>query len=179
MAKYIKQEMPDLNGTGEKKCYYRLAKSRKISTKEFLNIIARHEMLNVGMLEHALCGIADNLAELLAEGYSVKLDGIGTFQATLGVKETKEIDTIDGDEQKRNAKSIEVQNAPDHKQRTLEPPVLRWRTCRHRVLRCLVHTLRAEGSESVPAVVCAFCATSLVESCVALNVQWAFIQRLL
>ena len=110
MAKYIKQEMPDLNGTGEKKCYYRLAKSRNISTKEFLNIIARHEMLNVGILEHALCGIADNLAELLAEGYSIKLDGIGTFQATLGVKETKEMDTIDGDEQKRNAKSIEVQN---------------------------------------------------------------------
>ena len=110
MAKYIKQEMPDLNGTGEKKCYYRLEKSRNISTKEFLNIIARHEMLNVGILEHALNGIADNLAELLAEGYSVKLDGIGTFQATLGVKETKEMDTIDGDEQKRNAKSIEVQN---------------------------------------------------------------------
>ena len=24
-----------------------------------------------------------------------------------------------------------------------EPPVLTWRTCRHRILRCLVHTLRA------------------------------------
>ena len=66
-----------------------------------------------------------------------------------------------------------VQNAPDHKQRTLEPPVLRWRTL------ASYAPLRAEGSESVPAVVCAFCATSLVESCVALNVQWAFIQRLL
>ena len=106
MAKYIKQEMPDLNGTGEKKCYYRLAKSRNISTKEFLNIIARHEMLNVGILEHALSGIADNLAELLAEGYSIKLDGIGTFQATLGVKETKEMDTIDGDEQKEMLRAL-------------------------------------------------------------------------
>ena len=106
MAKYIKQEMPDLNGTGEKKCYYRLAKSRNISTKEFLNIIARHEMLNVGILEHALCGIADNLAELLAEGYSIKLDGIGTFQATLGVKETKEMDTIDAMSKKEMLRAL-------------------------------------------------------------------------
>ena len=46
-----------------------------------------------------------------------------------------------------------VQDAPDHKQRTLEPPVLSL---------CTLETyapLRAEGSESVPAVVCAFCAT--------------------
>ena len=48
-----------------------------------------------------------------------------------------------------------VQNAPDHKQRTLEPPVFTWRT-----LACYA-PLRAEGNESVPAVVCAFCATSL------------------
>ncbi len=48
-----------------------------------------------------------------------------------------------------------VQNAPDHKQRTLEPPVLSWRTL------TAYAPLRAEGSESVPAVVCAFCATSL------------------
>ena len=51
-----------------------------------------------------------------------------------------------------------VQNAPDHKQRTLEPPALRWRTVASYV------PLRAEGSESVPAVVCAFCATSLSET---------------
>lgn len=36
MARYIKQEMPDLNGTGETKCYYRLEKRRNLSTKEFL-----------------------------------------------------------------------------------------------------------------------------------------------
>ena len=50
-----------------------------------------------------------------------------------------------------------MQDAPDHKQRTLEPPALTWRT-----QTCYV-PLRAEGSESVPAVVCAFCATSLSE----------------
>ena len=50
-----------------------------------------------------------------------------------------------------------VQDAPDHKQCTLEPPVLSLR-----ILETYA-PLRAEGSGSVPAVVCAFCATSLAE----------------
>ena len=110
MARYIKQEMPDLNGDGENKCYYRLEKRRQLSTREFLSIASHHGMLDEGVLKHALATIADNLAEQLADGYTVKLEGIGTFQATLGVKENKEMDTIEGDEQKRNAKSIEVKN---------------------------------------------------------------------
>ena len=110
MARYIKQEMPDLNGDGETMCYYRLEKRRQLSTKEFLAIASHHGMLNSGILEHALTTIADHLAEQLAEGYTVKLDGIGTFHATLGVREDKEIDSIEGEEPKRNAKSIEVKN---------------------------------------------------------------------
>ncbi len=85
MAKYIKQEIPDLHGTGETKCYYRLQKSRNLSTKEFLEYIGKHGLMDDGVLKHALGKIADGLAEQLAEGYTVTLDGIGTFQATLGV----------------------------------------------------------------------------------------------
>lgn len=110
MAKYIKQEIPDLRGTGEAKCYYRLQKSRNLSTREFLEYVGRHGMLDASILKHALGKIADGLAEQLAEGYTVTLDGIGTFQATLGVKDDKEMDTIDGEGSKRNAKSIEVKN---------------------------------------------------------------------
>ena len=44
-----------------------------------------------------------------------------------------------------------AQNAHGHKQRTLEPPVRSWRTL------TAYAPLRAEGSESVPAVVSAFC----------------------
>lgn len=51
----------------------------------------KHGMLDAGILEHALSKIARNLAEQLAEGNTVTLDGIGTFQATLGVKKDKEI----------------------------------------------------------------------------------------
>ena len=55
-----------------------------------------------------------------------------------------------------NSQLTVAHNAPDHKQRTLEPPALRWRPLTSYV------PLRAEGSESVPAVVCALCATSLL-----------------
>ncbi len=110
MARYIKQEMPDLQGTGETKCYYRLEKRRNLSSKEFLKRAGAHGVLDDNILEHALSKIADQLVEELAEGYTVTLEGIGTFQATLGVKKDKEMDTIDGDETKRNAKSIEVKN---------------------------------------------------------------------
>ena len=50
-----------------------------------------------------------------------------------------------------------MQDVHGRKQRTLEPPALRWRTL------ASYAPLRAEGSESVPAVTCASCATSLAE----------------
>ena len=52
--------------------------------------------------------IADGLAELLGKGYSVTIDGVGTFKAGLGLKEEKEVDTFDGDETKRNARSLQL-----------------------------------------------------------------------
>lgn len=118
MARYIKQEMPDLQGTGETKCYYRLEKRQNLSTKEFLKKAGAHGILDDGVLKHALSKIAEQLVEELADGNTVTLDGIGTFQATLGVKKDKEMDTIDGDETKRNAKSIEVKTCAMCRTRT-------------------------------------------------------------
>ena len=45
-------------------------------------------------------------AELLGEGCSVSLDEWGTFKATIGLEPDKEMDTIDGDEPKHNARSL-------------------------------------------------------------------------
>ena len=42
MAKYIKQEMPIMNGTDEPQVYYRLKTDRNISTKEFVKHISRN-----------------------------------------------------------------------------------------------------------------------------------------
>ena len=109
MAKYIKQEMPDLRQTGEQKVYYRLKTERHIDSKEF--ILSLHSTFS-GMSEaditRVIIATAGHLGKLLGQGYSVTLDGIGTFKATIGLEEDKELDTLDGTEPKRNAQSLRL-----------------------------------------------------------------------
>ncbi len=42
MARYIKQELPDLRKTGEKKAYYRLKTERKIDLSQFVDFVCTH-----------------------------------------------------------------------------------------------------------------------------------------
>ena len=105
MAKYIKQEMPNMNGTDEPQVYYRLKMNRNISTKEFVEHIGRNgSVTDRAEIEGAIIRIADGLAELLGNGYSVTIDGVGVFKAGIGLKEDKEMDAFDGNETKRNAR---------------------------------------------------------------------------
>jgi predicted histone-like DNA-binding protein len=106
MAKYIKQEMADLNGNGETKAYYRMKTIRNIGMKEFIEIMTRYGGLTEGIAIAALTQASDTLAELMGMGYTVSIDGFGTFKATVGLKRFKEMDTIDGNEAKRNAQSL-------------------------------------------------------------------------
>ena len=109
MAQYIKQEMPNLNGTEEPQVYYRLKTNRNISSKEFVKHISRNDSAaDRGEIEGVLIRIADGLAELLGNGYSVTLDGVGTFKAGLGLKRDKEMDSFEEDETKRNSRSLQL-----------------------------------------------------------------------
>ena len=109
MAKYIKQEMNDLNGKGEGKVYYRLQTERNISFNEFAQQIEEHHgMMNRGLVKNVMTHVVDVMAELLGDGYSVTIDGLGTFKATIGLEEDKEMDTFEGDGTKRNARSLRL-----------------------------------------------------------------------
>ena len=109
MAKYIKQEMPDIRQTGEKKIYYRLKTENHVDFPYFIETLHRS---NNGISEadaiRVLLSTAEHLAGLLGKGHSVTLDGIGTFKATIGLEEDKELDTLDGNETKRNARSLRL-----------------------------------------------------------------------
>ena len=109
MPKYIKQELPDLRQTGEKKVYYRLKTEQHIDFKHFVQSLNR---VNNGISEadaiRVLLASADHLAELLGQGNSVTLAGIGTFKATIGLEEDKELDTLDSTETKRNSRSLRL-----------------------------------------------------------------------
>lgn len=109
MAEYIKQEMCDLNGTGEKPVYYRMKIQRNMDMEDFVERITYPGSgLSRGSVIQVMTTVAEHLAYCMAEGQSVTLDGIGTFTPRLGVAKDKEIDSLDGDEPKRNARSIEV-----------------------------------------------------------------------
>ena len=108
MAKYIKKEMPDLNGKGKTGVYYRMATFRNIGSKEFLEKCGKHGGMQQSVIMGALAVVSEELARFLADGYSVTVDGLGTFSTKLGVKETKEVDDFEKNGQKRNAQSLEV-----------------------------------------------------------------------
>ena len=111
MAEYIKQEMNDPQGKGEKKVYYRMRIYKNVGMDELVKQIARPGSgLSEGTVWHVLTTLAERMAYMMAEGQSVTLDGVGTFKPALGVTPDKEIDTLDGKEPKRNARSIEVQD---------------------------------------------------------------------
>ena len=109
MAKYIKQELPDLHKTGEKKAYYRLKTERNIDFQHFIDRISSHNSgISKGEATRVLMQAADTLAELLAEGDSVTIDDMGTFKATIGVVDDKETDTFEDGTTRRNARSLKV-----------------------------------------------------------------------
>ena len=109
MAKYIKQEMPDMAGKGKEAVYYRMQTERNIGAAEFVEEVAGIGTgLSEGAVVHVLEQMTHTLARLLADGHTVTIGGIGTFRTTVGVKENKEQDTFDSNAPKRNAQSIEV-----------------------------------------------------------------------
>jgi len=101
--------MSDFQGTGENKCFYRLQTSGNLSSKELITRIAYPGSgLNEGTVAHVLQSLTDEMARAMADGYSVSVDGLGIFKASIGVREDKEMDTIEGDEPKHNATSLQV-----------------------------------------------------------------------
>jgi len=109
MVKYVKQEMPDLRGTGEKQMFYRLKLYRNMGNEEF--IAWMHEncaQINRGQLKSAIEAISASLASLMSFGYSVTLDDIGTFRPRIGLVKGKAEEELEGNGTKRNAQSLQV-----------------------------------------------------------------------
>ena len=71
MAEYIKQEMSDLDGSGEQRVFYRMKTYHNINAREFVSKLARPGSgLSEGNVLHVLTTLADELAYYMAQGYS-------------------------------------------------------------------------------------------------------------
>lgn len=120
MAKYIKQEMSDLNETGEKPVFYRMKIEQNMDMERFVERLTYPGSgLSRGTVMQVMTAVAEQLAHCMAEGKSVSLEGIGTFTPRLGVVKGKEPDSMDGKKPKRNARSIEVNGVNYRADKTL------------------------------------------------------------
>ena len=106
-AKYIKREVPDLNGTGSTQACYKMELT-SMDFHQFVNLCHREGGIDESMILAVMSLVSDKLALCMAEGFSVKLDGIGTFNAKLGVRSDMLPDSFEEGTTSRNAKSIVV-----------------------------------------------------------------------
>ena len=79
MARYIIEEMPDLQKTGKRITYPKFARIDNASIKELAQRVGDVSGFSAGDIEGVLLQTAIEMAHLMAEGRSVKIDGIGTL----------------------------------------------------------------------------------------------------
>ena len=109
MARFIKREMPDLNKDGNTKVYYKMETYRNYDGKDFVKYMVDTSIgISASMVEAVLLQTTERLANLLGMGYTVTIDGIGTFSTKLGPCKGKEVEDLEATKGKRNAASVEV-----------------------------------------------------------------------
>lgn len=90
--------MPDMQNKGKKRVYPKLVVNRQLNTKEFIEKMHfRNRAISPSVTTAVLTDIADYLGEMLSMGYTVKLDGLGTFSLSLDFddEKTKELTSDD------------------------------------------------------------------------------------
>jgi len=113
--KFIKQEVADLQGDGQTRVYYRAQSRGNVSWNDLVRHITRHDSgLDEGDIVKVMQAIVNCTSELLAEGHSVNLDGLGRFKLTIGLTETAAKATAENPATQHNAQSIEVKDINFH-----------------------------------------------------------------
>ena len=86
MPKYFKREMPDLRGTGEKQYYYVMRSEGIVGTAELVRKMRQtYRVMGEGELLGMVSTMIRTMGEMLADGYTISLDGMGNFSLALGL----------------------------------------------------------------------------------------------
>ena len=96
-----------MNGTGHTQACYKM-ELKPMTFQQFVSLCHREGRMDESMILGVLSLVSEKLALCMAEGFSVKLDGIGTFNAKLGVRDDMLPDAFEEGEPSHNAKSIMV-----------------------------------------------------------------------
>lgn len=113
--KFIKQEVAGLQGDGQTHIYYRPASKGNMSWNDLVRHITRHDSsLDEGDIVKVMHAIASCTSELLSEGYSVNIEGLGRFKLTIGLTSAAAKTAAENPGVRHNAQSIKVKNIRFH-----------------------------------------------------------------
>ena len=107
--KYYKLEQRDLRHPEKTRTVHRLKRKGLVGGAKFIHEVAHRHGYSEAVITGVLINVADELAELLGEGYSVELPDVGVFSIGVRMKkneENQEQDVQSGSSQ--NARSLEL-----------------------------------------------------------------------
>ena len=84
MSEFRLREMPDMQGTGEKKVYPKLKNMGRLTYEEVVDWMVQNCHVPASNVRGVVSALSQTIAQLTARGHSVKIDGLGTFSARLG-----------------------------------------------------------------------------------------------
>ena len=108
MAKYQMQEMNLPSENGEHVLYPRLVLNGQLEMQYIIDRVADNTTYNVAEIRGVLEAFTKEMAYQLGQGYSVKVDNLGLFTASLELKKDKQREEVSEDATHRNAQSIQV-----------------------------------------------------------------------
>ena len=142
MIEYIKREMPDMDGSGKKKCYYKVRTSSHFKSDDFIELLCKSGSgLSKGDVVKVMGGIVDELKQWLPIGHTVTIDGLGTFSLSIGVTDDKDVEDFDGNGQKVTGKRLGVRNVLFRPDRQLVKDIAD---------RCILHKGKAVANNRSP-----------------------------
>lgn len=107
-SKFVYQEVGGITAKGERIVKPRFVRTRQVTTREFVQELAKRSAISRGQLQGILTTIAETLPVFLAQGNSVKLDGIGSFQPLLAMRNDLPVSETDdeGNDVQHNARNV-------------------------------------------------------------------------
>lgn len=109
-AHYTMREMPDMKGEGKTRLYPKLIISSCCDENELCERIASSTTYSSGEIQGMLTALCEEVARAMADGKSVRIQGLGVFTPALSLREGKEEEQSDGKGRHRNAVSLEIGN---------------------------------------------------------------------
>ena len=106
MAEYDMQELTLPSEDGKRILYPKMQLYGQKDLNYIAEQVAYANTFTRGEIRGLVQAVAEEIARSMGEGYSVKIEGLGIFTPSLGLREGKEWETGEKDEPRRNAASI-------------------------------------------------------------------------